>query len=304
MRADGIGVIRQPIDWGEVEPRRGTFHWGPLDGWAMAAAREDLDLLIVLSGAPTWAGGTGPGGTRPPDDPADLARFGTALVHRYGPGGTLWRRHPEAPAHPIRTWQVWNEPNLPQYWNGHPDAAAYVRMLRTVGGALHRGDPGATVVSAGLPNSRLGVPFEQYVRAMYRAGAKGTFDVFALHAYAASGTAVADAVSGTRDLLDQLGDGDRPVWVTETGWADAGPSSPFTVGAAGQARSVADAFGDLARRRTALDLRGIVYYAWRDVPAPPGQQDFFGLHTGLLTLAGRRKPAYDAFVSAAREIER
>ena len=41
-----------------------------------------------------------------------------------------------------------------------------------------------------------------------------------------------------------------------------------------------------------------------DVPAPPGEQDFFGLHTGLLTLAGKRKPAYDAFVSTAREIER
>jgi hypothetical protein len=304
MQADGIGVLRQPVDWGEVQPRRGRIRWGALDGWAMAAARQQLDLLVVLSGAPVWAGGTGQGGTTPPRDPRDLARFAAALVHRYGPGGSLWRRHPGVPARRIRAWQVWNEPNLPQYWNGRPDPAGYVRMLRVVGGAIRRADPRATVVSAGLPNSREGVPFEPYVRGMYRAGAKGTFDVFGMHPYAASGTAMADAVAGARDLLDQLGDTQRPLWVTETGWADGGPASPFTVGPAGQARSVAEAFDTLAREREELKLRGVVYYAWRDVPPPPGQQDFFGLHTGLLTLRGARKPAYDAFVSTARELER
>ena len=37
--------------------------------------------------------------------------FVKAAVRRYGPHGQFWTQHPELPNDPIRTWQVWNEPN-------------------------------------------------------------------------------------------------------------------------------------------------------------------------------------------------
>src|SRR5205823_5737529 len=106
-----------------------------------------------------------------------------ALVRRYGPGGSLWRENPAVRAHPIIAWQVWNEPNLPVYWQMHPDAAQYTELLKVVGTAIHRADPRAQVVTAGLPQSKLGVSFETYLKAMYRAGAQGAFDVLAINAY-------------------------------------------------------------------------------------------------------------------------
>ena len=48
--------------------------------------------------------------------------------------------------------------------------------------------------------------------------------------------------------------------------------------------------------RSKLKLRGVVYYAWRDgAPYPPLFKDFWGLHTGLLSLTGSAKPALNAF---------
>ncbi len=73
------------------------------------------------------------------------------LARRYGPGGSFWTAHPELAPSPIRSWQVWNEPNIQAFWATGPDPAAYVRMLDAVGAAIRAVDPGAEIVAGGLP---------------------------------------------------------------------------------------------------------------------------------------------------------
>ena len=60
------------------------------------------------------------------------------------------------PRLPIRSWQIWNEPNLGPYWCGKANAKQYVAMLRAVGTAIKQVDRGAHIVTAGLPDSKLG----------------------------------------------------------------------------------------------------------------------------------------------------
>jgi hypothetical protein len=84
------------------------------------------------------------------------------------------------------------------------------------------------------------------------------------------------------------------------GWASGGPASPFTVGEEGQAERVRETLSALDRRRDELGVRGVIYYSWRDAPVYEGGQDFFGLHTGLLDIDGRPKPALEAYEAAAR----
>jgi hypothetical protein len=57
-----------------------------------------------------------------PVDVAAYAHAAALLQARY------------AAANPI--WEIWNEPNLPQYWNGPPDVAAYVAVLGPTAAAL------------------------------------------------------------------------------------------------------------------------------------------------------------------------
>lgn len=301
IAATGAGVVRQTFDWSLVERRPGRYDLSHLDGVVADAAARRLELLPVLFNPPAFRlSGSHPAAptTSPPKDPAAMGRFAAALVRRYGPRGTLWREHPRLPRVPIRAWQVWNEPNLPAYWGGHPDASAYVRLLGDVGRAVKAADPSAQVVAAGLPNSRVGVPFETYARAMFRAGAGRVLDVFALHPYAVDAAGVLGAVEQARALLDSQGVGRAPIWITELGWASGGPASAFTVGPQGQAERIRTTFQELSARRRELGLRGIVYFQWRDAPPPPGLGDFFGYHTGLLAADGRRKPAYAAFTAA------
>ncbi|TML04202.1 MAG: hypothetical protein E6G41_12340 [Actinobacteria bacterium] len=270
-----------------------------------AAAQRGLEVMPVLFNPPGFhtSGPPRPSwrGTFPPRRPADLGAFAVVLVRRYGPDGSFWKGHPELTPVPIRTWQVWNEPSLPVYWPTGPDPKAYARLLAATGKAIKSVDPGATIVSAGIPQSRIGVPFGRYVEGLYRAGAKGSFDALAIHPYARDTAGVIAAIVQARRIMDRHGD-HSPIWVTEVGWASGGPPSDFTVGPLGQAQRVRSTLLALNARRQALGLRGIVYFGLRDSPVYPGGHDFWGLHTGLLRIDGSRKPAFAAYEKAAQRL--
>ena len=83
----------------------------------------------------------------------------------------------------LRTWIPWWFVALAPLAAQTPAPVTYSNV---VGAALRAGDPKAEVVTAGLPQSKLGVPFETYLKRMYAAGAYGTFDVLAINAASAS----------------------------------------------------------------------------------------------------------------------
>jgi hypothetical protein len=300
--AAGIGLVRQPFYWGLVETSPGRFDFSKLDAYVAAVGRHRMRILPVLFGTPDFRT-SAPSrdrrgrGTYPPADPAAFARYAGALVRRYGPGGSFWKRHEGLP---ITSWQIWNEPNLPVFWASGPDPAAYARLLSAAAGAIHEADPRARVVAAGLSQSRRGMAFERFVRRMYEAGAGRSLDVVAIHPYAPDAGGMLDGVRRARRLLRELGRSD-PIWITEFGWASGGPPSRFTADEAGQAASVRRAIRSLAGHRSELGIAGLVYYDWRDQRPSGEQRDFFGLHTGLLRIDGSPKAGLEAFAEAARE---
>ena len=50
---------------------------------------------------------------------------------------------------PIRSWQIWNEPNLAYYWK-QPFASSYVSFLKVAHAAVKKAVPGARVVLGAL----------------------------------------------------------------------------------------------------------------------------------------------------------
>jgi Glycosyl hydrolase catalytic core len=305
----GVGLLRQTFDWASIERAPNRYVFTAYDGLVGSLAARHMTVLPVLLDPPRFRSsaprvGAQPG-TYPPRRYGDMGRFAAALVRRYGPNGHFWRAHPELPRLPIRAWQVWNEPSLPAYWPTGPDPAEYTQLLSRVARSIRHLDPGADVVTAGLPNSRLGIPFDEFVEGMYRAGARGSFDTLAIHPYARDAAGVAAAVQDARHIMDVNGDTRSRIWVTELGWADSGPSSSFTVGPQGQARRIQAALKDLYDLRSQDRLSGVVYFGWRDgAPYAPSFKDFWGLHTGLVTLKGQPKPALRAFAGTVARLRR
>ncbi len=302
QRAAGFGIVRQTFSWARIETAPNALSFTVYDQVMAAAALAGIAVLPVLQDPPAWRSTAPATGALddmyPPRDPAAMAVLAGLLVQRYGPGGSFWAAHPELPPSPIRSWQVWNEPNTPNFWAPEPDPAGYAELLRAVSAAIRVADPAAEVVSAGLPASDHGVPLSTFLDGMYAAGARGTFDTLAIHPYASDAETVLGILRVARDEVDRLGDAGRPIWATEFGWATGGPPVTITTTEDGQATLLRDAIVLMQRARAAMSLRGFIAFRWRDVPLNPGQLDFWPFHAGLLRVDGTPKPSLQAMRDA------
>jgi hypothetical protein len=306
IAATGARTLRQSFLWSVIEEQPGRYDFALYDDYVGAAARAGLTVLPILFDPPAFRSARPASGARrgtyPPASYADFAAFAAVLVRRYGPDGSYWRAHPELPQLPIGSWQVWNEPNIPQYWPTGPNPAEYAAMLRTVSQGIKAADPAARVITAGINESELGLKLVPFLRGMYGAGAKGSFDVLAIHPYAPASDLVTAQIGRALRELRRAGDPARTL-VTELGWATSGPSRrALMVGEAGQATLVRRTLGQLAKDRERLRLDGVFYFNWRDVSAAPGTRDHWGLHTGLLREDGSPKPALDALAEVTRTL--
>jgi hypothetical protein len=197
---------------------------------------------------------------------------------------------------------VWNEPNLRQYWPTGPNPAAYAAMLRAVGPAIRRADRRAEVVTAGIPDSPIGIRLGRFLRGMYRAGARGSFTSLGLQPYAPTTAGVIRNIKGARAIMRRNRDR-AGVRVTEIGWPTGGPGRK-PVSERAQARLLRQTVKRLASERRRLRLTGVTLFNWRDAPPYPGGRDFWGLHAGLHSQDGRPKPVVSALGDLLRRIVR
>ena len=265
------------------------------------AARARLRLLPTLLGSPRhWASRF----QYPPRGGAGqraFARFARDAVRRYGRRGSFWRSNPGVPYRPVTHWQVWNEPNFRGYWNNRPSARQYAKFLRRSRKAIKQGDRRAKIVLAGLPETRLGIPLSRYLPALYRIkGARRLFDVVAVHPYARGAKGTLALVRRARRLMRRRGDGRKPIWLTEVGWATGGdvsrPTRKFKTSLKGQAARLRSTFTKGARLKRRLGIGLMVWFSWRDRAPGPGESNWWAIHTGLFTREGNAKPSWTTLV--------
>ena len=304
MRRAGVGLVRTGFSYSVVRPQPlSGYDWSTFDAYVAGTAEQGIDLLPVVYGTPPWMPFVGGVSILAEPLASEWQRYLTALVDRYGSGGKFWTLHPEVPYHPVRYWQIWNEPNSFVNWS-EPSPRQYGELLARSAATIHAADPTARVVSAGVvaqPLDDITEPGADYLRRMFRSpAAASAADVIALHPYTKGPGSMTKLIRQTRKTMTRAGLGRTPIWITEVGWASGGPASPFTVDSQGQAERIRAALEIFHRRRKELGLQGVIYFNWRDAPVYAGGQDFFGLHTGLLDINGRPKPALDAYRSVAR----
>src|SRR3954452_13557854 len=216
MDATGVRTVRRVFSWAQAQPDQAQPpSFTDTDAFVARAARNDIEILPVVMYAPPWARVDPSNFASPPANPGDYTSYLLRLENRYGPNGSFWTEHPELPKKPLRTWQIWNEPQLMYQWGDHDNwQAGYGRLLHAAHDVLKQVDPGSTVVLAGATNYAWTA-----LDSLYDKGAiKGQFDVAALHPYTGSAGRVLIAVKLFRDVLKKHGDGRMPLWLTELAW--------------------------------------------------------------------------------------
>jgi hypothetical protein len=226
LQATGATIARSDALWEASEPTApvdGVHHynWGFDDAIAAALARHGLRWLPIIDYSAPWAESVAGSDHSAPSSAADFAAYAAAFAARYGAGGSFWRAHPEVTAEPVDAFEIWNEPDSPNFWLPTPDAARYADLYVAARDAILAADPGGRVLIGGLSNPGAFLP------ALLAAAPdlRGHIDGVGIHPYAPTPGGVISTVARARATLAALGLASVPLYVTEFGWPTLPPHS-------------------------------------------------------------------------------
>jgi hypothetical protein len=324
MVASGVESLRVVFNWSAAQPYQSwndvpasqtsrfvnaggvPTDFTAFDQLITAASRDGLRVLPVVLAAPKWDGQTKKGAIISiPKTPGPYAAFVKALVQRYGPSGSFWQTYPYGTRVPIRTWQIWNEPNIYPFWPFQPFEARYVALLAAARKAIKRVDPAGKVVLAGMPN----YSWINLQRIYKIHGARSQFDVVAIHPYTKEPQGVITILGYVRQVMNQAGDTSKPIiadeisWPSSLGKTDHNTGYDFASSESSQAQKIKQVLPMLVANRKRLGLAGFYYYDWAGLERKNALAFEFA---GLFRLGDGKfvaKPAYNNFRHGALAME-
>lgn len=239
MFEKNIVFMRCDLHWKGVEGTKGTYIWDSPQTSnnyariARLAEASGLKVIWILHVSPTWAKLSGVNGGGPATA-ADFGKFAGEAARYFTSNGFN-----------VRHWEIWNEPNLPSFWDTNflktstqlNSSAIYLAEMHIAAyNAIKSIDPSSTVITGGLSsvpatvrnssNSKVYVNPTDWLTAMYSvAGFANAVDAIGIHPYvhplSVAGTQTENGVrmmrQDMRNLLVGKGHGNKKVWITEFG---------------------------------------------------------------------------------------
>lgn len=196
--------------WAQLEPQKGEWDWRMLDRTVDLADSHGVEVLYTMGRSPRWASArpndrgrnpnAEPGGMAEPRDLEDWRNYVRKVATRYKGR--------------IKAYEIWNEPNLENFYSGTPEAM--VNLAREAYTVLKQVDPSITVVSPSAVGPT-GLPWlKEYLE---RGGGKYA-DVIGYHFYVRGQEpeAMLGFIDQVHELTRKYGVADKPLWNTEAGW--------------------------------------------------------------------------------------
>lgn len=215
----GFSRVRSDFYWKNIEAEEGVYDVAGEAHMTDLCLARSLSVLGILLIPPGWAQTDG---TFDSVDPEQWRAF-----VRYTVGEMKDR---------IKTWEIWNEPNLHVFWTPAPNPYRFGLFLSIAAEEIRALDPDAEVVFGGLS------PFGFHKESIWgflldvatvHPDVCDAFDALAIHPYSfaqqhapedvfTQGTYVHPPMTGligeARAVLDRIGCPGRPVDLTEAGW--------------------------------------------------------------------------------------
>ncbi|MFM2339479.1 MAG: hypothetical protein RLZZ360_115 [Candidatus Parcubacteria bacterium] len=216
MKKLGMTWVRFDINWSGVQHNGPTsYNWTEIDRIVKLGNEYGMNMLAILAYSPSWAAKDGcvMGQNCAPKDPTSFATFAGVAATRY--------------KNNITAWEIWNEPNMDYFWSPKANGTEYTAVLKAGYAAIKTAQPGAIVITGGLsPVTSSGTTVDPlvFLKDMYAAGGKGSFDAIGHHPYTYALSPASTLpwnhwyqMYKIYDLMNKNGDAAKKVWITEIG---------------------------------------------------------------------------------------
>ena len=292
----GASFVRVPLTWPTIEPTEGAAqNWAPYDAIDDGLEAAGLRPLWVMTGAPCWAAGVACG---PGPGPGNLALTAGYVDEFAQLAADVAERYPDAVG-----LEIWNEPNIPNFWRPAPDADLYRQLLSASADAVHASGSEVPVVMAGpspvtdeqVAEDPAKIGFADFIEQVMKGPDAPDVDAIGLHPYSLLQVGT-DPVDESIRLFDEGSDAAEkvspgtPVWVTEVGLTTAGK---YAISEQDQAEGLKRIVTDFADAGTPV----IAIHRFFDQAAPP-----LAFEKGFGVVAADRTTPKPSFCSAADAI--
>jgi len=264
LSGSGVRFIRMDFGWGGTERSQGEYDFGAYDRLVGDMSKLGIRCLLILDYSNRlYDGGLSP---HTEEGRGAFARWAAAGAAHFKGKGILW--------------EIWNEPNISQFWKPRPNADDYSKLALVTIEAIRKADPEAFIMA---PASSA-FPWE-FFEAMGRAGVFGKLGALSVHPYRQQNPETAEAdYCRLRLLLEQYAPGRKLAivsgeWGYSTAWGGMNDEKQANY---------------LVRQRLMNLWMGVplsIWYDWHDDGPDPKEPEH---HFGTVYLYFRPKPSYIA----------
>jgi len=205
LKAAEVNLLRISFGWDGIEEEKDVYDWLFWDDFVRIAVDEyGVTLIPYVCYTPIWnsTGDSTNFWNHPPVDYEQFGKFMYALVSRYKDR--------------IKTWEIWNEPDIEFFWNGPIED--FVRLYKIGAEAVRQADPDAVIVLGGLAHK------VDYLESLFRDFEISPYvDVVNFHSYLETWDGhpaedIIDYVHQVAEVVEKYGD-NQPLWMAEVGYS-------------------------------------------------------------------------------------
>jgi hypothetical protein len=162
LAAAGFTWVRMDLGWGGMERRKGEYDFSAYDRLTAALDKHGIKALFILD----YSNRLYDEGQPPHTDEgrSAFARWAVAVAHHFKGRGYIW--------------EMWNEPNIAQFWKPKPNADDYAKLALAVGKALRDAEPDEMYIGPATSTVDL-----KFIEACCKAGCLEYWSAVSVHPY-------------------------------------------------------------------------------------------------------------------------
>jgi len=160
----GFKVIRMDLTWGAVERKKGLYEFekSGYDALTKGCSKRGIRILYILDYSNRLY--ESDRSVRTEQGRRAFAAFAEAAAKRYAGKEILW--------------EIWNEPNIKQFWRPQPSVYDYCKLVKETAPRIKKTDPSGLVIAPATST----IPFN-WLKQCFKKGLLKWIDVLSFHPY-------------------------------------------------------------------------------------------------------------------------